>query len=596
MGKRREARIRIAEEDGVLRVTIPMPRRWHHLVGSAVGALVVVAWGVGIPVVTVGTFLGWPALAPEPPQTYMPLAGLLFVLVPWLIMWLGGVAWFLFNLLWERYGREVLLIDNDTLTLRREEPLYASNERFDVSGVHSLRAVSRGAGYYLSLYPWAADIIYHPWHLAFEYGGDTIRFAGALDGEEAQRTVDDIAARVPSLVEVGGAAERPLAPKATITEADGGLKVVMRVRPPLLGTLAVWGMAAFAGGWLWLVCSPGRSRDLGVAPVWAEIMAVTWLCLVGVLAYWVLWLLLGREIALVDEANLTIKRVMLVCVRTKVFDMRDVRALCVMPERGTEPVTSSWRARMQAASFAPFGLGGDHLAFDYQGRTIRLGVGIHPAEARRIVHKIGARFPLLVEQGRVAEMPLVPEATITEANGGLKFVMPVRSRALGVVAVWGAAVSYGGWMTVSRGPDAFPLPGGPVVWRVHCVMGWLSAAAIWAYWVLWLLLGREVALIDEASFTLKHVTPVYTRTKVFEMRLVRNLRATPDPWPERASQSWWARTLAADLTAVGLAGGRLAFDYQGRAIHLGVGLDLAQAQRIANEIAARFPSVTETDG
>jgi hypothetical protein len=309
-----------------------------------------------------------------------------------------------------------------------------------------------------------------------------------------------------------------------------------------------------------------------------------------------LWLLLGREIALVDEASLTMKRVMLVCARTKVFDMRDVRALRVMPERGTEPVTSSWCARMQAASFAPFGLGGDHLAFDYQGRTIRFGLGIHPAEARRIVHKIGARFPLLVEQGGVAEMPLVPEATITEADGGLKFVMPVRSRALGVVALWGAAVSYGGWMMVSRGPEAFPLPGGPVVWRVHCIMGWLSAAAIWAYWVLWLLLGREVALIDEASFTLTHVTPVYTRTKVFDMRGVRALRATPDPWPERASQSWWARTLAADLTAVGLAGGRLAFDYQGRAIHLGVGLDLAQAQRIANEIAARFPSVTETDG
>jgi hypothetical protein len=398
MGKRREPRTRITAEGDVLKITIPMPRRWHHRVVSAVAALVVVAWGVGNPVAMVGSFLGWPAVAPEPPQTYMPISGLLIVFGLWLIMWLGGVAWWLFNLFWWSYGREVLLIDKYTLTLRREAPLYASSERFGADGVRQFRAVSRGAGYYLSLYPWASDIIYHPWHLAFESGGHTIRFAGALDGEEAQRIVHEIAARVPSLVEVGGAAERPLVPKATITEADGGLKVVM----------------------------------------------------------------------------------------------------------------------------------------------------------------------------------------------------PVRSRALGVVAVWGAAVSLGSWMMASRGPEASLLPGGRVVWLVDCIMGWLFAAAIWAYWVLWVLLGREVALIDEASLTLKRVTPVYTRTKVFELPDVRNLRATPDLWPERASQSWWARTLAADLTAVGLAGGRLAFDYHGRAIHLGVGLDLAQAQRVVNAITARFPSVAET--
>jgi hypothetical protein len=401
MGKRREARIRIAEEDGVLRVTIPMPRRWHHLVAFAVGAVGVLAWGVGNPVLVVGSFLGWPAVAPEPPQTYMPLAGLLFVLVPWLIMWLGGVAWFLFYLLWERYGREVLLIDNDTLTLRREEPLYASSERFDVDGVRQFRAVSRGAGYYLSLYPWASDIIYHPWHLAFEYGGHTIRFAGALDGGEAERIVREVAARVPSLLQVSEPTEGLLAPKPTVTDVAGGLGIVM----------------------------------------------------------------------------------------------------------------------------------------------------------------------------------------------------PVRSRALGVVAVFAAAASYGSWMLLSGGPEAFPLlPGGRVVWLVHGILGLICAAGLWAYWVLWLLLGREVALIDGMSLTLKRVTPLYTRTKVFDLREVRGLRATPEPWSARTAPSRWTRVWLPDLATPGLAGGHLAFDYEGRTVHFGVGLDQARAQQIVDQIAARLPRVTETGG
>ncbi|MFB3879691.1 MAG: hypothetical protein ACE149_00435 [Armatimonadota bacterium] len=400
MGGGREPRSRVTDEGGVLEITIPMPRRWHHHAAAAVAALVIVAWGVGLPAVVVGSCLGWPAVSPGPRQADMAKPDTVILVGMATIMWLGGMAMWLFPLLWWCCGLEVVLIDADTLTLRREMPSYASTERFELEGVRQFRAVDRGAGYYFSFYPWASDIIYHPWHLAFNYRGDVIRFAGALDGDEAESIVREIAARVPALVEVGEPREGVLAPRPTVTEVTAGLEIVMPVRSPALGMVALLAAAVSYGGWMAVSWGPERFPPLpGGRVAWLAYCLVGSVFAVGLWAYWVLWLLLGREVALLDGTALTLKRVTPLFTRTEVFDLRDVRALRSTPEPWSARTLPSWWTRLSVVDIATRGLAGGFLAFDYQGRTIHFGVGLDQARAQQIVDQITTRFPRLAETG-----------------------------------------------------------------------------------------------------------------------------------------------------------------------------------------------------
>ena len=48
--------------------------------------------------------------------------------------------------------------------------------------------------------------------------------------------------------------------------------------------------------------------------------------------------------------------------------------------------------RIPRVTFRPWGAAGGLIAFDYEGKTIRLGGAIEAAEARMIVERMKARF------------------------------------------------------------------------------------------------------------------------------------------------------------------------------------------------------------
>jgi len=101
----------------------------------------------------------------------------------------------------------------------------------------------------------------------------------------------------------------------------------------------------------------------------------------------------GRELVVIDTAWLTFRREMPLFTRVRTYRLSDVRNL-----RATHSVVPFWVSRWGSDSryaFDLFGLTGGVIAFDYSGRTIRVGGGIGEAEARHLVARILQRHPSL---------------------------------------------------------------------------------------------------------------------------------------------------------------------------------------------------------
>jgi len=120
-------------------------------------------------------------------------------LVIWLVLTLLFVT---YNLLWEVMGKEIIHIDGDKLTIRREPFGAGRMEQYTLDGIRHLR-----------FYPWdewATGASRNPYwrqfrsrtagqSLAFEYGSRTYRFGIDLDEQEAKGLLKAITERFPDI-------------------------------------------------------------------------------------------------------------------------------------------------------------------------------------------------------------------------------------------------------------------------------------------------------------------------------------------------------------------------------------------------------------
>ena len=101
-------------------------------------------------------------------------------------------------------------------------------------------------------------------------------------------------------------------------------------------------------------------------------------------AYTWLWMLVGKERILMGASTLCVKRDILGLGRTRTYELFRIRELRVVAQADVP--------RVPRVAFRPWGATGGLIAFDYGGKTIRLGGAIEAAEARMIVERMKARF------------------------------------------------------------------------------------------------------------------------------------------------------------------------------------------------------------
>jgi hypothetical protein len=142
---------------------------------------------------------------------------------------------------------------------------------------------------------------------------------------------------------------------------------------------------------------------------WAEVVLVgfVWLpfwTLAGIIAYRALrWQLGGREVILIHEGILELRREAGRRRRSESFELSGLRNLRYAPEPAVSGPTLSLTKSLRAAQVFLRSEGGS-IAFDHGQRTHRFGISLGEAEARRLVATIRARFK--IEDDRCDPLPV----------------------------------------------------------------------------------------------------------------------------------------------------------------------------------------------
>lgn len=190
----------------------------------------------------------------------------------------------------------------------------------------------------------------------------------------------------------------PGGPRAIRSAVPGGIRFAVPVR---CNWLALVFTCAWLGGWAYgeLTMLDGLHRGDSPAP-----FAIAWLVgwtAVGAFALWtVAWGLAGREVLTVAGRTLSVRREALGIGLARRYDAARVRNLRVSRSAAADssvegPDVPPWRGpRREEATHARGGRGGaGPIAFDYAGRTVRVGSGVEEAEAQLIVAALRERLP-----------------------------------------------------------------------------------------------------------------------------------------------------------------------------------------------------------
>lgn len=120
-----------------------------------------------------------------------------FFVLFWLIAWTTG-GFFAFRFfLWNLTGREVITIGQGMLTIEKRGALLVKPKTYDLSEVKDIRAQEDNSDYSAS---WGArrngfGSFYAGGTLRFDYGLQTVKFAGGLDEAEAKYILEKLKER-----------------------------------------------------------------------------------------------------------------------------------------------------------------------------------------------------------------------------------------------------------------------------------------------------------------------------------------------------------------------------------------------------------------
>ncbi|HKY71877.1 MAG TPA: hypothetical protein VJL88_08145 [Nitrospira sp.] len=168
-------RVQISDDRGNLRIVIPVRRNWFHII-------------------FIGFWLCiWISAAPQmiSGNVKQP-AGLLFK-PAMLGLWAVATAAAIYIWIWNFLGKEVVLVNMQSLTTRRELGSVGRTREFTLSEIRDLRVSStfNPADFSSSLQFWGIG----GGSIAFDYGAKTYRFGSGLDDAESKLIINAIKSR-----------------------------------------------------------------------------------------------------------------------------------------------------------------------------------------------------------------------------------------------------------------------------------------------------------------------------------------------------------------------------------------------------------------
>ncbi len=169
-------RAQISDERGSLRVVIPTKKNWFLILFMGFWLCM---WAVGEVMVPQLAF-----------KKGLPPSALLFM-IAWLGGWTVGGGFATYAWLWNLTGKEVILVNSQLLTTRREMGQFGRTKEFILTQIRDLRAsqpIFNPADFSSGLQFWGLG----GGTIAFDYGAKTYRFGSGLDEAEAKQIVNTI--------------------------------------------------------------------------------------------------------------------------------------------------------------------------------------------------------------------------------------------------------------------------------------------------------------------------------------------------------------------------------------------------------------------
>jgi hypothetical protein len=530
------------------------------------------------------------------------------------VMGLFVAAWMVYWWLWAVMGREVMLIDGDLLTLRWETPIYALKRRYDVRQVRNLRASTEPSFFHGLFWPVSDRSGLANGHIAFDYRGETVRFASALDEVEARDVVGAIVCCYESLAP-GARADTgpfrdawrtevaPQARRATVSDDEGILRIRVPVRRRWSDWPGVVASGAFLALWLLALLNPvGPALPGLISDLWsgqAELalgasVSIALFALMGLFAarmvYWWLWAVMGREVMLIDGDLLTLRCEMPICSLKRRYDLHQVRDL---------------RASTELASFHGWfwpvsdirGLADGHIAFDYRNRTVRIASALDEVEARDVVGEIirhraslasdaGADAVVPSAAPRAEATPRPPRARVEQDGDILRITLPNPRQWYVVLVLSALAIAGIGQLAAPYGQHlqswTAALGEAPVVPINVLVITDVLSSAVFLVWLLWVLFGQETVVVNTSLLVISRQLLMFKRTRSFDRVHVSGLRVPP---VARQGLHSVGDRLA---DALGLGRGRIAFDYGARTYRFAAAVDEAEAGIVVEHIRGKW--------
>lgn len=109
---------------------------------------------------------------------------------------------------------------------------------------------------------------------------------------------------------------------------------------------------------------------------------------------------------------------------------------------------------------------------------------------------------------------------------------------------------------------------------------WVAAELFALYVFLWAAFGYEMIAVEFGNLKIKRSIFGFGSEKSYQISKIANLRAAGfymEPMSLEFSMAYW-----------GLTGGTIAFDYEGKTVRLGIGLEEGDANQLVGELKGRL--------
>lgn len=123
-------------------------------------------------------------------------SGFSLFMLGWLVMWTIGGVWVVRTILWMAFGKEIVRVRHDELTIESKVFGLGKSREYDLAQVKRLRVApdsTQPNARALRAMSSTGGLI------AFDYGAKTVRFARSVDEAEAALIVEDIVSHSDSL-------------------------------------------------------------------------------------------------------------------------------------------------------------------------------------------------------------------------------------------------------------------------------------------------------------------------------------------------------------------------------------------------------------